>query len=737
MMEAKSFVFRFADVEVWEREFSVVRAGESLPLEPKAFRVLIYMLRNPGKLISKEELLDAVWKDTAVSENSLTRVVAVLRRALGDEIREPRFIATVATVGYRFVCPVEVIGDSGSNSDVETPQTSSIGEATPAPTTPQSAAPAPVASHERRSLKKLTIPAAIAVIAVLAAGLWYLHLPLPAPRITDYAPLTIDGRKKSPVGSDGNRLFMSLGDPPYEIGAQVPISGGQIAQIPIELPCGALADLSPDGSNLLVYSCGDDKRMGGLLVVGAEGRPARYLIGGPFTGAFTDLFTDSGASWSPDGKSVLYSTSHGDIYEIPSGGGEPRLLLASPAPAGKHLITTNPQLSRDERIVRFDRDHAIWEMSSSGGNLHKFLPDWHPSLFKCCGRWTPDGEFFIFHSGTTPLEGPYFVPGAQLWAVDERHGRLQSPIAQPIQLTSGPTIWGAPVLSRDGQKIFAQGLTLRGEVVRYDKQSRELAPYLGGLSAEFFSFSTDGKSVAYVSFPEGILWRANRDGSGSMQLTKPPFHPKVIRWSPDGTQIIFTDDSPASVETIYLVSSHGGTPVRLLPEDNGSEQDANWSPDGKSVVYTSAAQFSSGPHGNADIRILDLASHTVTTLPGSAGNWSPRWSPDGRYIAAITVDNDLAVFDLETRHWTTIRKGKVDWPTFSHDSRFIYFLGLFDRAVFRIPVSGGPADRVVDLKDFRHTGWVSYWMGLDPDDTPLLLRDRGTDEIYALTLERK
>jgi TolB-like protein/DNA-binding winged helix-turn-helix (wHTH) protein len=104
----KSFVFKFADVEVREREFCLVKAGEVLPVEPKTFRVLLFLLRNPQKLIAKEELLNAVWGDAAVTESSLTRTIAQLRRLLGDEVRNPRYIETVATVGYRFLCPVDV-----------------------------------------------------------------------------------------------------------------------------------------------------------------------------------------------------------------------------------------------------------------------------------------------------------------------------------------------------------------------------------------------------------------------------------------------------------------------------------------------------------------------------------------------------------------------------------------------------------------------------------------------------
>jgi DNA-binding winged helix-turn-helix (wHTH) protein len=105
----KPFVFRFGEFEVREREFLLFRAGRAVPVEPKAYRVLLFLLQNHGRLVKKDEILNAVWDDCSVSDNSLTRSIATLRRLLGDDSREPRYIATVQTVGYRFLCPVEVL----------------------------------------------------------------------------------------------------------------------------------------------------------------------------------------------------------------------------------------------------------------------------------------------------------------------------------------------------------------------------------------------------------------------------------------------------------------------------------------------------------------------------------------------------------------------------------------------------------------------------------------------------
>src|SRR3954454_18956712 len=112
MTDHKFLVFSFGDVEVREREFLLLKAGKAMPVEPKAFRVLLFLLRNPGKLVTKDEIFAAVWNDSFVSDNSLTRSVATLRRLLGDDAREPRYIATVQTVGYRFLCEVAAAEES-------------------------------------------------------------------------------------------------------------------------------------------------------------------------------------------------------------------------------------------------------------------------------------------------------------------------------------------------------------------------------------------------------------------------------------------------------------------------------------------------------------------------------------------------------------------------------------------------------------------------------------------------
>src|SRR5580704_6110512 len=105
-MEAQGLIFLFDDVRVEVENVQVFKAGQRVSLEPKAFRVLVFLLEHPGRLIEKDQLLTAIWGDAFVTENTLTRAIALLRKALGDTKGEPKYIETVPTRGYRFIAAV-------------------------------------------------------------------------------------------------------------------------------------------------------------------------------------------------------------------------------------------------------------------------------------------------------------------------------------------------------------------------------------------------------------------------------------------------------------------------------------------------------------------------------------------------------------------------------------------------------------------------------------------------------
>ncbi len=188
----------------------------------------------------------------------------------------------------------------------------------------------------------------------------------------------------------------------------------------------------------------------------------------------------------------------------------------------------------------------------------------------------------------------------------------------------------------------------RGELVHYDTKSHEFAPYLSGISAAGVSFSKDGQWVSFVMNPEGTLWKSKVDGSERLQLTFPAMQISLPRWSPDGKQIAFIGSTPDKPWTVYLVPSDGGSPGR----DRAVGKRPGWSSDGNSLVLSDRAFPASGAFA---IQVMDLRTRKVTTLPDSNGLYSPLWSPDGRYLAALKAGPEtIWLFHFRSQKWNQL-----------------------------------------------------------------------------------
>ena len=115
----------------------------------------------------------------------------------------------------------------------------------------------------------------------------------------------------------------------------------------------------------------------------------------------------------------------------------------------------------------------------------------------------------------------------------------------------------------------------------------------------------------------------------------------------------------------------------------------------------------------------------------------PRWSPDGRYIAAHVADSQfkLMLFDLTTQKWMELSQQSAAYPRWSRDGKYIYFAvsSQNDPALFRVRIDDRKTERLASLKNFRLArGGFGAWVGWFPDDSPLVLRDIGSQDIYAL-----
>ena len=266
--------------------------------------------------------------------------------------------------------------------------------------------------------------------------------------------------------------------------------------------------------------------------------------------------------------------------------------------------------------------------------------------------------------------------------------------------------------------------------MRYDSQSEHFVRFLGGISAEYVAFSKDGQWIAYVSFPDGTMWRSKLDGSDRLQLTFPPMYPILPRWSPDGEQILFFEFAVgAKPARIYTVSAEGGSPRQILFDDQNQQLDPNWSPDGTKIIFSDQ---SNDP--TSAIHIFDLTTHQLSTLPASTTFFSPRWSPDGRYVTAFSANSDsMLLYDFQTQKWVTLFSGSLSWLNWSHDGQYVYALDNRGKnAVVRIRVRDHKIEQVADLTDFSFTGSNGGALALTPDDQPLLLQDIGTQDVYSV-----
>jgi len=480
--------------------------------------------------------------------------------------------------------------------------------------------------------------------------------------------------------------------------------------------------MAPHRSELLVQPLVVSEILTPMWIVPVLGGTPRRLGG---------VRANDGA-FSPDGQHIVYFTVS-DIYQSNLDGTESHKLLTVSG------FANIPRFAPDGSVLRFNlsdektNSGSIWEVRSDGTGLHPILADWNKPHNECCGSWTPDGRYYIFEAVRAGSNN------SDLWALREKVGLSGRPSREPVQLTSGPLDFHMPVSSTDGRKIYVIGVQSRGELVRYDAKSRQFQPFLSAIWAEQLDFSRDGRWVAYVLYPEGSLWRSKLDGSERLQLTFPPAQVLAPRWSPDGKRIVFSDMPPGKPTKIYSVAADGGVREQLTTGES-TDFAPSWSADGNSLVFGHSPYLAKDTSALA-IEVLDLKTRQVSVLPGSKGLWHPACAPAGQYISALAADSQaIMLFNTATRKWTELARTAVNSPAWSRDSQYIFFdsYPTRDKAVFRVRIRDHKLERVGDLAAFRRAesgGWTLPWMGLAPDDSPLVVRDIGTQEIYALDWE--
>jgi len=679
--------------------------GTTTRLEPKVMEVLVCLARHPDEALSKEHLVQTVWPDTFVSDDNLKRCISELRRVLEDDARDPHIIQTIPKRGYRLLAPVQPI-DGRKDFAALTARVSVDGRLA------DTEATKPWTSGAAFRVSMVTLACATLVAVALA---FVLRSPTP-PKVVSSAQITNDAAAKESVYtshvavSDGTRVYFQEKSATGWIIAQVAANGGEVTRVPSPFENANVFDISRDRSQLLIGTSLGSSRLNALWVLALpSGSPRR--VG--------DLFVSS-ASWSPDGKLIAYCKGS-ELYVAEADGSESQKL------ASVSGIPYQPRWSPDGTELRFSvydpsrSSSALWNVSRDGSNLHPLFSHGHEGQYECCGVWTPDGKYFSFESG------------GSIWSIRESKGWFHKTSPEPVQLTSTAAGFEAPSLSPDGKKLFVFQRLARGELMRYNRELRQFVPFLSGLSAEHLDFSPDHEWLAYVTLPEADLWRCRVDGSQRLQLTH-GMQVAFPRWSPDGSQIAFGASKAGEPWKLNVISRDGGAAQQLIPGE-GPEQAPNWFPDGNSLVFGEVID-STAPV----IHLVNLKSHQVSRLPGSTGLFLPRVSPDGRYIAAMTLDSmNLLLFNVASHKWEKLIQGRfINNPTWSGDGQYVFFSDPDEPGspFYRVRIDNHKLERVAvaNLPRGLPFGISGRWTGLAPDDSPMLIRDTSIEEIYALTI---
>jgi Tol biopolymer transport system component/DNA-binding winged helix-turn-helix (wHTH) protein len=630
MMDARTLQYRFDDVEIDVQNVRVTVGSEVRPLEPKSFRLLLFLVENAGRAVSKDEIMQAVWPDAFVSDNSLARAITQIRKALGDDPKSPRYVETVPTIGYRFVG--NPVGDAvGVPSGV-----------------PSDSAERRVSSGRRRTL--IAISAGVCLVLAAGAGIYWIlaarYSAIPYPmRVVSASKLTsYEGDEREPaVSPDGSLVAFSWSGATadnYDIYV-LKASGQEPLRLTQDPAPESFPAWSADGSQIAFIRRKDAGAE--LVVVPALGGPERVLLEFPRMGADLDFSQHPVLTWSRDDKTIVYSGQSGAdeqyrLYALSVSTGEVRPISS---PESGVVGDSSPALSSDGRFLAFVR-----YLAPRNGRLliqkldPGMVPSGDPIVVKSTALdprspvWLEDGRQLLFADPTGIFQWDRDRGATQIYASDgvlgsasagpKKDGKL--PLAVSVDKWDSD-IWQIPL---NPQGTRATG----GASILQRSTASDAHP----------DYSPDGRMIAFSSDRSGggEIWIADADGSHPRQLTHLGAHIlSYPRWSPDGTKIAFHARVPDIAE-VYVVDVKQGAP-RQITQANPGLALVTWSRDGKylyasTLVGGHATEYRFPATGGAMQRLWDCA-----LLKESVdGRYAVYWKPNKAGIFRRSMAGDPA-----------------------------------------------------------------------------------------------
>jgi Tol biopolymer transport system component/DNA-binding winged helix-turn-helix (wHTH) protein len=673
-------------------------------LTSKPFETLVVLVEHRGKTVEKQKLLDAVWKDAFVTEDSLVKAVREIRRALDDEKSSPRFIQTVPGEGYRFIA--EVTPATSSREDQPDPGREVVTSVSAdAASGEQAAVKEPNVRHESVVLpspmngpriRLWTRRAALILLAILAIGMLWRPWRKSESSAQRLIWTVVAQRTSASFSPDGNWITF-IGDvdgvPQVWIkslvgGEPVPITSGDI---PASHP-----RWSPKNSEIVFNRGGESQSIWSVPSLGGLA-PTLLIEGG------------RNASWSSDGNRLVFETG-GEIRTADADGTNQQRVDGIPQ-INSLIVDREPSFSPDGSEIAFFQPEDgpmgdIWVIPSRGGRAKQLTFDNHLGGGPV---WTPDGGQIVF---TSQRGG-----SKTLWKI-HRSGGVPEPVLK------GPGEDTDPAISPDGSRVIYTStrnhwiLTIRDEASGRTEELRETRTDM------FFpSFSPQGDKLAFfATVDEGDiqLFTVRADGKELTQVTRARGERNTFpSWSSDGSTLYFYQVRPRL--SFRRISAAGGTSFEIAPgwrwrTHNAAQVD----PGGKRVVYSTVEK---GKVAATLVREIETGEEIVfhRTLDGA------RWAQDGKLIVGVdltsarpdSVFGDIAVCSVESGACRTVATRGAG-PIWSGDGSRIYFerwKSIDSREVWAVSTDGENEKLIVERRhvdpiaaffDVSKTGQVVY-----------------------------
>jgi|SRR5690348_162600 len=722
-------IWRFGQYELDPVTARLSKQGNAIKLQEQPLRILSMLLERAGETVSREELRRELWPEGTFVEfdGSLNTALMKLRAALNDDPDNPRFIETLPRKGYRFIAPVHLLGAAahahGHNGGPDVSEASS-----PSPATDAHGLAALVSRTRPRpaTFGWPWVVASLLVAATVISGILWRLWPRPEPRVLVATQLTHTGKvvPDSKIVTDGTRVYFSAEQDGFPRLMQSSIRGGSAERVATPFESTVVLDISPDHQQFVIGPAGHPGEPMPLWLWPAHGG-APHRLG--------DVSAQE-AAWSPAGNLIAFAKGSKLLTVKPDGAAVHEIGAFSSAP---HALVWSP----DAKTLRFTQTDAatatdeIWEISADGRGLRLLFSDQTRRLQEASGSWAEG--YFLFTAGADSRLNRAVDTLSNIWAVRASRGFFGARAPRPMELTHGPVSFTHVTAVPAGGRIFALGSHPQYQLMRFDPASGGVSRILEDAGTTQVDYSPDGQSIVYALRQNGTIWKSARDGSGRLELTSTSPGAYAPSWSPDGKQILFTAFLLGNRPQLYVVASGGGVPRPILPASaSGATLSGDWSPDGSRIVMDYAARDNDS---TSQLQILDVRSGAVQRLPGTDGLTQPRWSPDGRHLAAVEQrTHRILLSDENGKVWAFLTE--VQDPSslyWSADGKALYFQDSGDpqKTVYRIRISSRAKEKILGFGPWLTNGAAQcHFTGVGPDGSVYATIDHGGTDLYALDL---